>query len=75
MQHRQEACYACRTVARVLGWGVLLGLVVPVMTWATPVTTGLRLWLDAADSATLTDTDGRHPGEAGFTGSVRQFLI
>ena len=40
---------------------------------ATPVTTGLQLWLDAADSSTILDPAGLSPGEAGFTGSIAQW--
>jgi hypothetical protein len=38
-----------------------------------PVTSGLQLWLDASDPATLTDGSGRHPGEIGFTGEIAQW--
>lgn len=40
---------------------------------AVPVTTGLQLWLDAADSTTVFDANGKTPGEAGFTGKVARW--
>lgn len=40
---------------------------------AVPVTTGLQLWLDAADNSTVFDVNGKTPGEAGFTGKVARW--
>ncbi len=40
---------------------------------ATPITSGLQLWLDAGDSSTITDSGGLHPGDVGFNGLASQW--
>jgi len=48
----------------------LTALILTTQVQATPVTSGLQLWLDATDSSTIFDGGGLTPDQAGFTGSV-----
>ena len=41
---------------------------------ALPVTSGLQLWFDATDDATVFDANGLNPNQAGFLGTVAQWL-
>lgn len=45
-------------------------LILTTQVQATPVTSGLQLWLDATDSSTVFDASGLTPDQAGFTGSI-----
>jgi len=49
---------------------MLLSALIAPAALGTPVTSGLELWLDATDSATIVDGTGLNPGDAGFSGSV-----
>ena len=50
--------------------GLLLATMVAPVALATPVTSGLQLWLDATDATTIFDGVGLNPGDAGFSGDV-----
>lgn len=43
----------------------------PAMGGNIPITSGLELWLQASDIATVEDFQGDHPGDVGFTGNVK----
>jgi len=49
--------------------GLVISLAAPVAL-ATPITSGLELWLDATDATTILDGAGLNPGDAGFSGNV-----
>jgi len=50
--------------------GVLLATLAAPAAFATPITSGLELWLDATDATTILDGAGLNPGDAGFSGNV-----
>ena len=56
-------------IERVCASLLLSALIAPAAL-ATPVTSGLDLWLDATDSATVFDGTGLNPGDSGFSGGV-----
>jgi hypothetical protein len=63
---KKSVLAALLSISVVAVWAVTSAGATPL-----PVTTGLQLWFDATDDATVFDENGLNPNQVGFSGTVK----